>query len=96
MGRRICVLYLAKSLFSNFVEDLFNGLAHSALDIPVEIVEHNAYSDDVEQVAIPVRKSADTATLLAAINQALAELDADGTLTELSVKYFGTDISKMS
>lgn len=55
-----------------------------------------AYSDDVEQIAIPVRKSADTATLLAAINQALAELDADGTLTELSVKYFGTDISKMS
>ena len=55
-----------------------------------------AYFDDVEQVAIPVRKSADTATLLAAINQALAELDADGTLTELSVKYFGTDISKMS
>ena len=55
-----------------------------------------AYSDDVERVAIPVRKSADTATLLAAINQALAELDADGTLTELSVKYFGTDISKMS
>ena len=55
-----------------------------------------AYSDDVERVAIPVRKSTDTATLLAAINQALAELDADGTLTELSVKYFGTDISKMS
>ena len=55
-----------------------------------------AYSDDVERVAIPVRKSADTATLLAATNQALAELDADGTLTELSVKYFGTDISKMS
>ena len=54
------------------------------------------YSDDVEQVAIPVRKSADTATLLAAINQALAELDADGTLSALSVKYFGTDISKMS
>ena len=55
-----------------------------------------AYSDDVEQVAIPVRKSADTATLLAAINQALAELDAGGTLSALSVKYFGTDISKMS
>lgn len=55
-----------------------------------------AFSDDVEQVAIPVRKSADTATLLEAINQALAELDADGTLSELSVKYFGTDISKMS
>ena len=55
-----------------------------------------AYSDDVERVAIPVRKSADTATLLDAINQALAELDADGTLSALSVKYFGTDISRMS
>ena len=55
-----------------------------------------AYSDDVERVAIPVRKSADTATLLDAINQALAELDADGTLGALSVKYFGTDISRMS
>lgn len=55
-----------------------------------------AYSDDVEQVAIPVRKGTDTATLLDAINQALVELDADGTLSELSVKYFGTDISKLS
>lgn len=55
-----------------------------------------AYSDDVEQVAIPVRKGTDTATLLEAINQALAELDADGTLSELSIKYFGTDISKLS
>ena len=55
-----------------------------------------AYSDDVEQVAIPVRKGDDTASLLEAINQALAELDADGTLSALSVKYFGTDISKVS
>lgn len=55
-----------------------------------------AFSNDVEQVAIPVRKGTDTASLLDAINQALAELDADGTLSELSVKYFGTDISKMS
>ena len=53
-----------------------------------------AYSDDVERVAIPVRKGADSATLLDAINQALAELSADGTLTALSEKYFGTDISK--
>ncbi len=53
-----------------------------------------AFSDDVERVAIPVRKDADSATLLEAINQALSELAADGTLTALSVKYFGTDISK--
>ena len=53
-----------------------------------------AYSDEVEQVAIPVRKSDDTATLLSAINDALAEMDKDGTLASLSEKYFGTDISK--
>ena len=29
-----------------------------------------------------------------AINQALAELREDGTLAELSEKYFGTDISQ--
>lgn len=29
-----------------------------------------------------------------AINDALAQMDADGTLSRLSVKYFGMDISK--
>lgn len=53
-----------------------------------------AYSSEVEQVAIPVRKGAETDTLLEAINKALAELSADGTLSALSQKYFGTDISK--
>jgi len=28
------------------------------------------------------------------VNKALADMAADGTLSELSVKYFGTDISK--
>ena len=46
------------------------------------------------QVAIPVRKGEESAALVAAINDALAEMAGDGTLTELSVKYFGTDISK--
>ena len=53
-----------------------------------------AYSDEVERVAIPVRKGEDSASLLAAINDALAQMDADGTLTQLSEKYFSTDISK--
>lgn len=53
-----------------------------------------AFSDEPERVAIPVRKGDDSATLLAAINDALAQMDADGTLSRLSVKYFGMDISK--
>lgn len=53
-----------------------------------------AYSDEVEQVAIPVRKGEETATLLKAVNEALSELEEEGTLSELSETYFGTDISK--
>ena len=48
---------------------------------------------DETSVAIPMRKGEETATLLAAVNDALAQLRADGTLTALSEKYFGTDIS---
>ena len=54
-----------------------------------------ALSDEVEKVAIPVRKGDDTKTLLAAINDALSKLDESGELTALSEKYFGTDISKL-
>lgn len=63
---------------------------------PDASVKIAAYSDEVEQVGIPVRKGDDTATLLAAINEGLAELSASGQLSELSEKYFGTDISKAS
>ena len=46
------------------------------------------------QVAIPMRKGEETAALRAAVDKALNELAQDGTLTELSMKYFGIDLSK--
>ncbi len=45
------------------------------------------------QVAIPFRKGEETASLREAVNQALAEMRESGALTELSEKYFGTDIT---
>lgn len=51
-------------------------------------------SDEASQVAIPLRKGEETASLREAVNDALAELDESGELSELSEKYFGTDISK--
>ncbi len=51
---------------------------------------------DATHVAIPMRKGEETASLLEAVNKALAELEAEGKLTELSNKYFGTDISKLN
>ena len=46
------------------------------------------------QAAIPMRKGEETAALRAAIDEALEEMRQDGTLTELAMKYFGTDLSK--
>ena len=52
-----------------------------------------AQTEDASHVAIPLRKGDASATLLEAINNAIDELRADGTLKELSEKYFGQDIS---
>ena len=42
----------------------------------------------------PIRKGSQTETLLKAINDFLAQVRADGTLANLSIKYFGTDLTK--
>ncbi len=47
-----------------------------------------------EPVCYPVRKSADTETLIAAVNEILAKAREDGTLKGLSEKYFGADLTK--
>ena len=55
-----------------------------------------ALTEEASQVCIPVRKGEETATLLAALDEAIEELRADGTLAEISERYFGTDISSES
>ena len=52
-----------------------------------------AQTEDASHVAIPLRKGDNSATMLEAVNNAIDELRADGTLKELSEKYFGQDIS---
>lgn len=44
-----------------------------------------------DPICIPVQKNEDGATLIAEIDRILQELRDDGTLAELSMKYFGTD-----
>ncbi len=53
-----------------------------------------ALTEEASYVAIPMRKGAETETLRAAVNRAIAELSEEGVLSELSNKYFGTDISQ--
>ena len=47
-----------------------------------------------EPVCYPVRRDAETETLIAAVNEILAKAREDGTLSALSVKYFGQDLTK--
>lgn len=72
-------------------EVVFNDYKKEHPEADVKIA---TYSDQVEEIAIPIRKGDDTVTLLEAVNDALDEMAKDGTLTELSEKYFGIDISK--
>ncbi len=60
-------------------------------DAPIKIV---CLTDDASHVSIPLRKGTETDSLEAAINDALKQMAEDGTLSALSVKYFGSDITK--
>lgn len=58
-------------------------------DAPVKIV---ATRSDAEQVGILIEKG--NPQLKEAIDKALADIKSDGTWQRISVKYFGTDVSK--
>ena len=63
--------------------------AHPDANIKIACLDPEA-----TQVAIPFRKGEETASLREAVNQALADMRESGVLTELSEKYFGTDITQ--
>ena len=59
-------------------------------DAPLKIA---ALTEDASSVAIPMRIGDEYASLREAVNQAISELLADGTIAKLSNQYFGSDIS---
>ena len=60
-------------------------------DAPFKIA---CIDDVVHEVAIPVKKGENSAALLEKINEAITEMSESGRLSELSMKYFGPDISR--
>lgn len=60
-------------------------------DAPVRVV---ALTDDASHVSIPIRKEEATAAFKAAVDQAIRELKESGELAEISIKYFGSDITR--
>lgn len=83
LSKRIDATLNAEVVFNDYKKE------HPEADVKIA-----TYSDQVEEIAIPIRKGDDTVTLLDTVNNALDEMAKDGTLTELSEKYFGMDISK--
>ena len=80
------------------IQLLTAGRIDATLNADVSFYDYlNVHPDssdlDASHVAIPLRKGDASATLLEAINTAIDDLRADGTLKELSEKYFGQDIS---
>ena len=63
--------------------------AHPDANIKIAVLADNA-----SEVGIPFRKGEKTASLREAVNEILDEMRESGELSELSVKYFGTDISQ--
>jgi ABC-type amino acid transport substrate-binding protein len=56
-----------------------------------QTVKIAAKTGDVSEQVVATRKGSD---LVAAIDKALADLEADGTLAKISEKYFSADVSK--
>lgn len=91
--------------FIQTIELLTSGRIDATLNAEVSFYDYlNAHPDapvriactdpQATQVAIPMRKGEDTAALREGIDKALAELAQEGVLTELSIQYFGMDISQ--
>lgn len=53
-----------------------------------------ATDSEITRYAIPLKKGEDNDSLREAINKAIADMKSDGTLSQISVKYFGADITE--
>lgn len=53
-----------------------------------------ALTNEASLVSIPMRKGKETESLIAEINKAIAELSESGELSEISKKYFASDITQ--
>lgn len=93
------------STLNDTIQNVIDGRADATLNADVSIYDYLnqqpdanikivATTEDARHVAIPIRKGDETASFEKAVNAAIEELKADGTLAELSEKYFGSDVTK--
>ena len=68
-----------------------NDYLQTTKDSSFKIVDQ---SKESTPYAIPMVKRDDNVSLKKAVNKALKELKEDGTLSKISIKYFGEDLTK--
>lgn len=71
-------------------EVVFQDYMNAHPDAPLKVA---AVNDEPTRVAFPLRKGDETASLREAMNGAIEVLRADGTLADLSIEFFGIDIT---
>jgi cystine transport system substrate-binding protein len=87
------------------IEELLAGRVDATLNAEVSINDYMkeqpdaeikivAYDPDVEKVGMIMPYGENSDTLRDAVNDALKELREEGTLSEISIKYFGMDITE--
>lgn len=92
------------STLGETIELLRQGRVDATVNAQVSIEDYLAQHPDApikivqvlegDPVAYPVRKSAETESLIAAINDILEAARQDGTLSAISLKYFGLDLTQ--
>lgn len=89
--------------FNQSIELVLTGRADATINDDVTFYDYKnvksdakvkiaAYSDDISKSAVLIRKGNEE--FVKAVNDALAELSAEGKLKEISEKYFGVDVSQ--
>ena len=95
---------LGVSTLDETLSNVLNGRADATLNADVSFYDYMSVhpedplvivdlTEDASLVSIPIRKGEENDSFEAAVNQAIDELRADGTLAQLSVTYFGEDIT---
>lgn len=86
------------------IQLIIQGRADATINAEVSIADYLSAHPDAnikivaknegDTMVIPVRKSPEAASLLEAVNAALETLRENGRLAEISVKYFGADLTQ--
>jgi polar amino acid transport system substrate-binding protein len=89
----LCVQAVASGRKYDAIVANANGLADQAKTAPIRILDGPPIF--TVSVAFALDKSGpDDKSMIAALNKVVGEMHADGTLTQLSMKYLGKDVSK--